>query len=198
VKFVDIQKAIIVISCNGRTVKASTTATGVAKKIRVFGGAVMSELQVVVFSLNNQTFGAEASQVFQIIRYQEAAKVPRMPKFIEGIINYRGAVLPVISLNRRFELGDTTVGKKTKIIVSNIEGKLAGFVVNDVVEIARFGDEDVEPAPVAFNSEVGAFLKKVAKKGDRLISIIDLDKVLEDSEIKRLTIKVPENATAKA
>lgn len=156
----------------------------------------MSELQVVVFSLNGQAFGAEASQVFQIIRYQEAAKIPRMPRFIEGVINYRGAVLPVISLNKRFDLGDTAVGKKTKIIVSNIEGKLAGFIVNDVTEIARFTDEDVEPAPLTGNNEIGAFLKKVAKKGNQLISIIDLDKVLEDAEIKRLTIKMPEKAQA--
>lgn len=157
----------------------------------------MSELQVVVFSLNGQIFGAEASQVFQIIRYQEVTKIPRMPKFIEGILNYRGSVLPVISLNKRFELGELTAGKKTKIIVSNIEGKLAGFIVNDVVEIARFTDEDVEPSPLSVKSEAAAFLKKVAKKGSQLISIIDLDKVLEDAEIKRLSIKTPENAQAR-
>lgn len=162
----------------------------------IMGGNGMSELQVVVFSLNGQTFGAEASQVYQIIRYQEAVKIPRMPRFIEGIINYRGAVIPVISLNKRFELGDLSVGKKTKIIVSNIEGKLAGFIVNDVVEITPFSDEDIEPAPMIANSNVAAFLKKVAKKGDQLISIIDLEKVLEDSEIKRLTIKVPESVQA--
>lgn len=157
----------------------------------------MSELQVVVFSLNGQTFGAEASQVFQIIRYQPVAKIPRMPKFIEGIMNYRGSVLPVINLNKRFEIGDTIFGKKTKIIVSNIEGKLAGFIVNDVVEIARFTDEDIEPAPIASDSNAGAFLRKVAKKGNQLISIIDLDKVLEENEIKRLTIKMPESTTSK-
>jgi purine-binding chemotaxis protein CheW len=157
----------------------------------------MSELQVVVFSLNGQVFGAEASQVFQIIRYQEVTKIPRMPKFIEGILNYRGSVLPVISLNKRFELGELTINKKTKIIVSNIEGKLAGFIVNDVVEIARFTDEDVELAPISIESEVAAFLKKVAKKGNQLVSIIDLEKVLEDTEIKRLSIKMPENVQAK-
>ena len=152
----------------------------------------MSELQVVVFGLNGQMFGAEASQVFQIIRYQEVTKVPRMPKFIEGILNYRGSVLPVICLNKRFELGEAKTGKKTKIIVSNIEGKLAGFIVNDVLEIARFSDEEVEPAPTAISSEAAAYFRKVGKKGDKLISIIDLDKVLQASEIKRLNVKVAE------
>jgi purine-binding chemotaxis protein CheW len=155
----------------------------------------MSELQVVVFSLNGQVFGAEASQVFQIIRYKEVTKVPRMPKFIEGILNYRGSILPVISLNKRFELGDEIVGKKTKIIVSNIEGKLAGFIVNDVIEIARFNDEDIEPAPISISGGASAFLNKIAKKGDQLISIIDLIKVLDEPEIKRLTVKLPESVT---
>lgn len=146
----------------------------------------MSELQVVVFSLNGQLFGAEASQVFQIIKYQEVMKVPKMPEFIEGILNYRGTELPVISLNKRFDLGEAALGKKTKIIVSNIEGKLAGFIVNDVIEITVFTDEYLEPVPMLGNSEVAAFLKKVAKKGDKLISIIDLDRVLKDAEINSL------------
>ena len=154
----------------------------------------MNELQVVVFRLNGQLFGAETSQVFQIIKYQQANKIPRMPRFIEGIINYRGEVLPVIDLNRRFELGDSEINKKTKIIVSNIEEKLTGFIVNDVVEITKFSEEDIEPAPAAIGSEVAAFLKKVGKKGDQLISIIDLDRVLGESEIKRLRIKAPQGA----
>ena len=58
----------------------------------------MSELQVIVFDLNGQLFGAEASQVFQVIRYKEPEKVPRMPKFIEGILSFRDSVLPMINL----------------------------------------------------------------------------------------------------
>lgn len=163
----------------------------------IMEGNGMSELQVVVFSLNGQIYGAEASQVFQIIRYKEVTKIPRMPKFIEGILNYRGSVLPIISLNKRFELGDNTIGKKTKIIVSNIEGKLAGFIVNDVIEIARFTDEDMEPAPISLSNGVASFLNMIAKKGNQLISIIDMNKVLDEPEIKRLTVKLPEGVTLK-
>ena len=150
----------------------------------------MSELQIVVFSLNGQLFGAEASQVFQIIRYQEITKVPGMPKFIEGVLNYRGKVLPVISLNKRFELGETVVGKKTKIIVSKIDNKLAGFIVNDVAEIKSFTGDQLEPVPV-IGGQTAGFLKEVAKNGDKLISVIDLEKVLKDSEIKKLSVKMP-------
>lgn len=153
----------------------------------------MSELQVVVFSLNGQLFGAEASQVFQIIKYQEVMEISEMPGFIEGVLNYRGTVLPVISLTKRFGFGETATGKKTKIIVSNIEGKLAGFIVNDVIEITGFADENMEPVPKVGGNEMVAFIKKVGKKGDRLISIIELDRVLQDTEIKSLSIEAPQN-----
>lgn len=151
----------------------------------------MSELQVVVFSLNGQLFGAEASQVFQIIKYKEATKVPRMPKFIEGILNYRDSVLPIINLARRFDMGELEITKKTKILVTKMEDKLAGFIVNDVTELMKFTDEDIEAAPLMINSEVGAYLKKIGKKDGKLISIIDLEKVLNDNEIKRLAVKLP-------
>jgi purine-binding chemotaxis protein CheW len=150
----------------------------------------MSELQTVVFSLNGQFYGAEASQVFQIIRYQEVTKVPRMPKFIEGIINYRGSVLPVINLSKRFDIGDMEITKKTKILITRMDDKLAGFMVNDVSEIIKFTDEDIEPAPLMINSEASSYLNKVGKKGNKLISIIDLEKVLNVNEIKRLNVKV--------
>ena len=149
----------------------------------------MNELQTVIFSLNGQFYGAEASQVFQIIRYQEVTKVPRMPRFIEGIINYRGSVLPVINLNKRFEIGDQAVTKKTKILVTKMGDKQAGFIVNDVSEIFKFSDEDLEPAPSLIYGESNSFLSKVGKKGDVLVTIIDLEKILNDNEVKRLNIK---------
>lgn len=155
----------------------------------------MSELQTVVFSLNGQLFGADASQVFQIIRYQEVTRIPRMPKFIEGIINYRDSVLPVINLAHRFETGESEINRKTKILVARMEDRLAGFIVDDVSEIIRFAEEDIEPAPLIINSEAGAYLKKVGKKDGKLISIIDLERILNAAEIKRLSIKSPKART---
>ena len=147
----------------------------------------MSELQVVVFDVNGELFGAEASQVFQIIRYQEATKMPKMPKFIEGILNFRDSVLPVVNLAKRFDMGDIAVNKKTKILVTSIEDKFAGYIVNDVSEIVKFSDSEVDQVPSIINGETAAYLKKVARKGDKLISIIDLENILTASEIKKLT-----------
>ncbi|HEX2944632.1 MAG TPA: chemotaxis protein CheW [Clostridia bacterium] len=147
----------------------------------------MGELQVVVFDVNGELFGAETSQVFQIIRYQEATKLPRMPKFIEGILNFRNSVLPVVNLAKRFDMGDFAVSKKTKILVTSIEDKFAGFIVNDVSEIVKFSDSEVSEAPDILSGETAVYLKKVARKGDKLISIIDLEKILTVNEIKKLS-----------
>lgn len=176
-------RAVIKGLIEGRFLEIST------ENVQYGGECIMSELQTVVFNLNGQLFGADASQIFQIIKYQEVTKVPGMPKFIEGIINYRGFVLPVINLARRFDTGEIEVTKKTKILITRIDGKFAGFIVNDVSEIIKFSDGDIEPAPLIDNSEVSAYLKKVGKKGDKLISIIDFENVLNNNEIKRLSVK---------
>jgi len=147
----------------------------------------MGDLQIVVFDINGQLFGAEAWQVFQIIKYQEATKVPKMPKFIEGIINFRDSALPVINLAKRFDMGDTTINKKTKLLVARIGDTYAGFIVNDVSEILRFAEHEIDSAPKMMNTEAAQFLKKVAIRGDKLISVIDLEKVLNDNEVKRLS-----------
>jgi len=158
----------------------------------------MSDTQVVVFNVNGQQFGADALQVFQIIRYQEATKVPRMPKFIEGILNFRGSVLPVVNLAKRFEMGNMTVNKKTKILVATVGNTYVGFIVSDVTEILHFDDSDFDSAPSIIQTEAAEYLKKVAIRGDKLISIIDLEKVLKDSEVKRLasTLKKAEAMVA--
>ncbi len=150
----------------------------------------MSEMNAVIFNLNDQLFGAEASQVFQIIRYQEPSKMPKMPRFIEGIINYRDTVLPVINLAKRFDLGDMDITKKTKILVTKLGEKYAGFIVSDVMEIMRFEEDEVEMAPSAVNVGTASYLRKIGKKGDRLYSIIDLENILNEAERKRLPASV--------
>lgn len=147
----------------------------------------MDDIQVVIFDINGQQFGAEAWQVFQIIKYQEATKVPRMPKFIEGIMNFRDSALPVINLAKRFDMGDVTINKKTKILVARIDDNYAGFIVNDVSEILRFAGNEIDSSPIMMQTGAAEYLKKVAIRGEKLISIIDLEKVLNDNEVKRLS-----------
>ena len=107
----------------------------------------MTNLQIVVFTLNKETCGAATEQVKQIIKYQELTKIPKMPKFIDGIIIIRGIEVPVINLNKRLEFGETEINKKTKIILTEIDSKLIGFIVNDIKELLKYSEEEVETLP---------------------------------------------------
>jgi len=149
----------------------------------------VSEFQAVVFYLNNQLCGADTLQVQEIIKYRDVVNIPRMPKFIDGVINIRGTVVPVVNLNRRFDLGDTKITSKTKIVVTLINKKFVGFIVNDVTEIIKFSDEEVELPPETIYNNGNSFMKFIGKKGEKLISILDLSKILTDNEIKRINNK---------
>lgn len=146
----------------------------------------MSEMQIVVFSLNNETCGVESSQVQEIIKYQETARVPRMPKFIEGLISLRGKVVPVVNLNARFDMGKTEITKKTKIIITKLKEGYIGFIVNDVSEIIKLVEEEMELPPEIVKEAGNTFLKSIGKKGDKIISVFNLERILTDNEIKNL------------
>ena len=147
----------------------------------------MSELQVVVFSLNGQLFGVEALQVSQIIKYQELSKSKKMLPFIDGVISHMDdRALPVINLARRFQMENYEPSRKSKILVINLGEKLAGFIVDDVTEIVRFDESEVEPAPVITSNEAKSYITKVGKRGEKLISIIDFMKVLTGDELSKL------------
>lgn len=149
----------------------------------------MNEIQVVVFKLNNQLFGVETAQVKVIERFKETTKVPKMPDYIHGIINLRGSVIPVIDLNRKFEIGETEITKKTKIIITEIDGRPVGYIVNDVVEILKLSEDECEATPTVIHSHASNFIKRVGKKGDKLVSVIDFASVLTDEELHQLPAK---------
>lgn len=148
----------------------------------------MDGIQLVVFTLNDEICGVETTQVKEIVKYESTTKMPNMPKFIDGVISLRGAVVPVVNLNKRFGLGNTEITKKTKIIINDLEGKLIGFIVNDVSEITKLPAQDIEDTPEIIKKIDNSYLKNVGKKGEELISILDLSTILTDTEIKSLEL----------
>lgn len=149
----------------------------------------MEGIQVVVFTLNDEVCGVETTQVKEIVKYESITKMPDMPKFIDGVISLRGTVVPVVNLNKRFGLGETEITKKTKIIINDIEGKLIGFIVNDVSEIIKIPAQDIENTPDLIKETHNSYLKNVGRRGEELISILDFSAILTDNEIKNLNIR---------
>ncbi len=146
----------------------------------------MSDMQIVIFNLNNEICGASGSQIQEIVKFKVMEKRADLPQFINGLVDLRNMKVPVVDLNEKFELGTTETNKKTKIIMRRINNYFLGYIVNDVVGIENFSDSDIEDVPTLFDRNKKRYVKGVGKKDDKLISIIDLKTILDDEELKTL------------
>ena len=133
------------------------------------------ELQVVVFELGGERYGLDIGTVYEIIRHQPITAVPNAPSFVEGIINLRGRIIPVVDLRGRFGLAASAPTKASRIVVCEAAGHRVGLVVDAVTEVLMIPAEAIEPTPdLAGGTETG-YLKGIAKLGERLIILLDLE-----------------------
>lgn len=157
-----------------------------------------TEEQLVVFQLSNETYGIEISAVHEIIRMQSITKVPRTPSFVEGVINLRGRIVPVIDLHKRFELPLEEETVHSRIIVVEVKGVTVGMVVDSVSEVLRIPENNIEPPPPAISGGIETeYLRGVGKWKEKLIILLDLQKVLDKSEYKALEQHAQELAASK-
>jgi len=146
----------------------------------------MAEGQFVVFKLSKEEYGIDIMNVTEIITYQESIKVPNTPKFVEGIINYRGKVIPIICLKKRFNINETNITDNTRIIVINLNEKQIGFIVDEASETVRLNDTDIDPTPDIVSGVDRKYISGVGKLDSRLIILIDLEKVLTEEEKEKI------------
>ena len=147
----------------------------------------MEDRQIAVFKLNNQLCGVDTSQIKEIVAYKDVYKEDSVPEFVEGFINIRDKKAAVVDLNRRFELGETQITNKTKIITVEQQDITLGFAVDDVVEIINMPVENIESSSNLVDDSKKRYVEGVAKKdGREIITIINLGRVLLEQEIERL------------
>ena len=139
-------------------------------------------LQLVTFSIGEEEFGVDILKVQEIIRTMEITKVPRAQDFVEGVINLRGKVIPIIDLRRRFGLSTRDHDKHTRIIVIEINNMIVGFVVDSVSEVLRIPASTVEPPPPVVSGLESEYISGVGKLEDRLLILLDLNKLLSGEE----------------
>ncbi len=144
-------------------------------------------LQLVTFSIGEEEFGVDILKVQEIIRTMEITKVPRAPEFVEGVINLRGKVIPIIDLRRRFSLTTRSHDSNTRIIVIEITQMIVGFVVDAVSEVLRIPVDTVEPAPPVVAGLDSDYISGVGKLHDRLLILLDLDRLLSADDIEMLS-----------
>ncbi|NDY55632.1 purine-binding chemotaxis protein CheW [Desulfovibrio sulfodismutans] len=144
-------------------------------------------MQLVTFSIGEEEFGVDILKVQEIIRMMEITKVPRAPDFVEGVINLRGKVIPIIDLRKRFGLSTRDHDKHTRIIVIEINNMIVGFVVDSVSEVLRIPSNTVEPPPPVVSGLESEYISGVGKLEDRLLILLDLDRLLSGEERDVLT-----------
>lgn len=139
-------------------------------------------LQMVSFNLGNEEFGVDILMVQEINRMLNITKVPRSPEFVEGVINLRGRVIPIINLRKRFGMPAKEWDKQTRIVVVTIENKILGLVVDAVSEVLRLPADTIEPPPPMVSGIESEYIQGVGKLDNKLLILLDLNKLLTSKE----------------
>jgi purine-binding chemotaxis protein CheW len=145
------------------------------------------ELQLVSFNIGSEEFGVEILKVQEINRMVEITKVPQAPHYVEGVINLRGKVIPIIDLRKRFNLDVKEYDKNTRIVVVDINGSIMGMIVDAVSEVLRLPSSTIEPPPEIVTGLNAEYIKGVAKLEDRLLIFLDLSRVIDVAEMAALS-----------
>lgn len=139
-------------------------------------------LHVVSFRLGREEYAIEITKVKEIILLEGITHIPQVPEFIEGIINLRGNVIPVIDLRKRFGLAVTERNDQTRVMVTRMEGRIIGLIVDSVSQVMKIPKSNIQPPPETIASMAGEYLLGVGKLEDRMIILLDIEKILRANE----------------
>ncbi len=146
-----------------------------------------SEEQMVVFRLAGEQYGVRINQVQEINRLSKITRVPRAPGYLEGVVNLRGDVIPVIDLRKRFDLESKEYNQFTRIIVSDVNKKKVGIIVDEVLEVLRISERHIEDAPdVVQDQKIRKYLEGIANLSDRMVMMLNLENLLKADEWQKL------------
>ncbi len=162
-----------------------TTSVDVAK----------DERQLVVFDLATELYGVDIGVVREIIRIQELTRIPETESYVEGVINLRGKVTPVIDLRKRLDLPVSEQDDDSRIVVVDVGSHDIGVIVDAVAEVLRISGGSIEPTSSVIMTTDSSYLLGIAKMDDRLIILLDLEQALSDEQIT-IDAKVVEAAPA--
>lgn len=134
--------------------------------------------QFVTFTLNNEEYAVDILNVQEINRITEITRVPNSPDYVEGVINLRGKVIPVVNLRKKFNFEEKPTDDTSRIIIMEIHGITNGVIVDSVSEVLRVPKSIIDPPPPMSADSDNKFIKGIAKMQDRLIILIDIDKLI--------------------
>lgn len=138
--------------------------------------------QYIVVKIDNEQFGINIKYIDNIVRLQRITRVPMSQEYFKGVINLRGEILPVMSIRKKLGLADDVFGDKTRIIIAKVENATVGIIVDEVKEVVTLEDESLENVNYSNGDDMNSYISAVGKKGDELISILDICSAIVENE----------------
>jgi len=148
-------------------------------------------IQLVGFRLDNEDYAIAITKIQEIILIKPITRIPQVPDFIEGLINLRGSVIPIVNLRKRFGLLPRELDDETRIIVVNVHDKTVGCVVDAVTQVMRINRDQIQPPPLGILAVNHQYLAGLAKLDDRLMIILDIEKLFEAEELAAPVASAP-------
>jgi purine-binding chemotaxis protein CheW len=137
-------------------------------------------IQLVGFRLDNEDYAIAITKIQEIILMKPITRIPQVPDFIEGLINLRGSVIPIVNLRKRFGLPAREVDDETRTIVVNIREKTVGCIVDAVTQVMRINRDQIQPPPLSVLAVSHQYIAGLARLEDRLLIILDIERLFDE------------------
>jgi purine-binding chemotaxis protein CheW len=154
------------------------------------------ETQVVGFQVGRETYGIPIASLHEIVRVPEITAVPDAPAYMEGVINLRGKIVSVLDLHKRFGKNATPIQRRSRILVVEHKGRLAGMIVDEASEVLKIPETDIEPAPGMMQEGGLDCVTGLGKYHGRLIILLDVGKILDFRQNATPEVKPAETTAA--
>jgi purine-binding chemotaxis protein CheW len=140
--------------------------------------------QFLTFNLAEEYYGVDILKVQEIKGYTTVTKIPNTPDYLKGVLNLRGTIVPIVDLRMKFGMGVTEPTSFTVVVVVNVRNRVMGFLVDAVSDVLDLNAKDIQPPPELGSTVDITFVAGIGNSNDHLVTLLDIDRVLTDDEVK--------------
>ena len=146
----------------------------------------LTDIQIACFRLMDDLYAVDIMRIKEIIRPQKLTPLPKAPPFVEGVINLRGTVIPVVDLRKKFDMPGRADSRFTRLLIVRLTSQTIGLVVDDVTEVITVPVKEIKPPPAVSKGLVADHLLGVCLSGESLVMLLDIDRLFSSSEVSAL------------
>jgi purine-binding chemotaxis protein CheW len=142
--------------------------------------------QFLTFNLADEYYGVDILKVQEIKGYTTVTRIPNTPDYLKGVLNLRGTIVPIVDLRMKFGMGTTEPTPFTVVVVVNVRNRVMGFLVDAVSDVLDLNAKNIQPPPELGNAVDITFVAGIGNANDRLVTLLDIDRVLTEDELKNV------------